>query len=154
MPGRRHEAVISGTTSALMAVIPALLLHVTFAAGYPDVLTQPVPTFWMISSLDMPVLTVAYLCVLFGSLFDVGIGFIQSINERIDGWSIEQRGKPIAKSTRIWVALLSVLISGFISLVGIERLIASGYGTMAYGFLLLYVTPLLTVGLYRLSQRA
>jgi len=29
------------------------------------------------------------------------------------------------------------------------NLIASGYGTMAWGFLAIYVIPLLTVGLYR-----
>ena len=103
----------------------------------------------MISSLKSPVLTVAYLVVLFGSLFDVGIGFIQSVNERIDGWSMERHGTTIQGRTRAGVAVLCVLVSGGLSMVGIIPLIAKGYGTMAYGLLLLFVGPIMTVGVYR-----
>jgi uncharacterized membrane protein YkvI len=146
----RQQAVTSGITSALMGVIPAALLHISFGAGYPEVLTRSIPLFWMVTGLKVPALTVAYLIVLFGSLFDVGIGFVQSVNERVDGWSMERRGRRIRPRTRASVALLCLLVSGGLSSIGIVRLIAVGYGTMAYGFLLLFVGPLFTVGIYRL----
>ena len=150
----RQQAVVSGITSALAGVVPAALLHLSFGAKYPEVLSHEIPTYWMISSLVMPVLTAAYLVVLLGSLFDVGIGFVQSVNERLDGWSIEARGKRVTRLTRAGVGFLAVLVSGCLSLIGIVPLIAKGYGTMAYGFLLLFVAPLLTVGIYRLRRRS
>jgi len=150
----RRQAVLSGTTSAIIGVTPAFLLHISFGAGYPEVLTRTIPLYWMVTSLKFPALTGAYLAVLFGSLFDVGVGFIQSINERFDGWSMEHRGTRISRGTRAVIALVCLLVSGSLSLVGIVRLIAQGYSTMAYGVLLLFVGPLLTVGIYRLARNS
>lgn len=149
----RRQSVISGITAAFVGVAPAVLLHISFGAGYPAVLERPIPLYWMVESLQLPVLTIAYLVILFGSLFDVGIGFIQSVNERIDGWSMERRGRRITRPARAGIALLCVVVSGALSLIGIVRLIAQGYGAMAYGLLLLFVAPLLTIGIYRLASR-
>jgi uncharacterized membrane protein YkvI len=149
----RRQAVVSAVTSALVGVLPAFLLHITFGAGYPQVLTRAIPLYWMITSLKWPPLTVAYIAVLFGSLLDVGIGFVQSVNERVDGSALERRGRRITRPSRAGIASLCVAASGVLSLLGIVRLIAQGYGTMAYGFLFLYVGPLLTVGIYRLCNK-
>ena len=127
-------------------------MHISFGAGYPAVLSAQLPAYWMIVRLGSKPLTVAYIVVLFGSLLDVGLGFVQSVNERLDGWSMEQRGRTLARSTRAGVALACLVVSGTLSLVGVVPLIAKGYGTMAWGFLLLYAGPLLTVGLYRLAR--
>ena len=54
------------------------------------------------------------------------------------------------RRTRAGIAILCVLVSGGLSSIGVVDLIAKGYGTMAWGFLVLYVGPLLTVGIYRL----
>jgi uncharacterized membrane protein YkvI len=134
--------------------VPAALLHISFGAGYPQVKEQAIPLYWMISSLKLPLLTAAYLAILFGSLFDVGIGFIQSINERIDGWSMERRGEHVSRPVRAGIALSCLLISAALAQLGIVRLIAEGYGTLAYGFLVLFVIPLLTVGMYRIIRPA
>jgi uncharacterized membrane protein YkvI len=149
----RRQAVGAAVLSAFAAVLPATLLHLSFGTAYPDVLGQSMPLYWMVSSLHMPVLTLAYLAVLFGSLFDVGLGFIQSVNERIDGWYVERGRGSITGRSRALVALLCVVISGGLSLVGIVPLIAQGYGTMAYAFLILFVVPLLTIGIYRLGLK-
>lgn len=149
----RRQAVVSGVTSAIAGILPAMLMHLSYGAGYPQVLSAPLPAYWMISSLGIPALTVAYIVVLAGSLFDVGLGFIQSVNERLDGWYLEKRGTTIARPTRAAIAVVCVLISGGLSLIGIAPLIAQGYGTMAWGFLVLFVGPLLTVGVYRLARR-
>lgn len=148
----RSEAVLAGTVSAALGLIPAALLHISFGAGYPQIKAQAIPLYWMISSLALPLLTGAYLAILFGSLFDVGIGFIQSINERIDGWAVERRGRPMSRPLRAGIALGCLLISGALSQLGIVRLIAQGYGTLAYGFLVLFVVPLFTVGLARIVR--
>ncbi len=43
-----------------------------------------------------------------------------------------------------------VALAGILSQVGIIDLIAKGYGTLAWGFMILYIIPLLTVGIWRL----
>jgi uncharacterized membrane protein YkvI len=149
---QRREAIASGVISAVIGILPAVLLHTTFAAGYPGVLNKEIPAYTMIASLELPALTAAYLVILFGSLIDVGIGFIQSVNERFDTWSEQKRGVPVAPIERAGIALVCLLVSGALSLLGIVRLIAQGYGFMAYLFLLLFVAPLLTTGLYSLTR--
>jgi uncharacterized membrane protein YkvI len=150
----RTEAAVAGVSSAALGLVPAALLHISFGAGYPQIKAQAIPLYWMISSLKLPLLTAAYLVILFGSLFDVGIGFIQSINERIDGWSMERRGEHVSRPVRAGIALSCLLMSGALAQLGIVRLIAEGYGTLAYGFLILFVIPLLTVGMYRIIRPA
>lgn len=150
----RAQAVGAGIVAAVLGVVPAALLHISFGAGYPAVKAQAIPLYWMISALKLPALTAAYLAILFGSLFDVGIGFIHGINERIDGWSVERRGKHISRRLRAGIALGCLLLSGALAQLGIVRLIAQGYSALAYGFLVLFVVPLLTVGLFRITQPA
>jgi uncharacterized membrane protein YkvI len=151
----RRQAVISGVASAFGGMIPGALMHVSFAAGYPEVLSVQVPAYWMIVSLGIPALTIAYVTVLFGSLLDVGLGFIQSVNERLDEWSLERRGRGVGRRMHAAIALMCVVVSGVLSLVGVVPLIAKGYGTMAWGFLFLFVGPLLTLGVWKISsQRA
>jgi uncharacterized membrane protein YkvI len=148
----RRQAIVCGVTSAVLGMLPGVLMHISFGAGYPQVLTAQLPAYWMILKLDVKPMTIAYIVVLFGSLLDVGLGFIQSVNERLDGWSMERRGKTITRPTRAAVALFCLAISGGLSLVGVVPLIAKGYGTMAWGFLLLFAGPLLSIGVYRLAR--
>jgi uncharacterized membrane protein YkvI len=44
--------------------------------------------------------------------------------------------------------LLGIIISGF----GLTELIAKGYGTISWGFFVLYVVPILTLGVYKLAK--
>jgi uncharacterized membrane protein YkvI len=149
----RREAVASGITSAIGGMVPGLLLHVSFGAGYPQVLQQSIPAYWMISSLGIPLLTGLYIAVLFGCLLDTGLCFVQSVNERVDGWLAERARAPIPRPARAAIAILCVSVSGALSSFGVVDLIAKGYGMMAWGFLVLYVGPLVTIGVYRLMHR-
>jgi len=64
----------------------------------------------------------------------------------------------IAKVLTFWSFFLyAVFFTFFISVFSqewssITSLIAKGYGTMSYGFLLVYVLPLLTIGAYRIFK--
>ncbi len=51
---------------------------------------------------------------------------------------------------RAVIAVSAILLSAGLSLFGITSLIAKGYGTMSWGFLVVYVIPLMTVGIYRM----
>lgn len=145
-----RQALISGIAASVFGILPAVLLHLSFGAAYPSILTQSIPAYTMILALGVPVLTLTYLVILFGSLLDVGLGFIQSINERIDGWFVERNRPKPSRLAHAGVALACVLASGALSTVGIVPLIAQGYGAMSYMFLVLFVAPLLTIGVHRI----
>jgi uncharacterized membrane protein YkvI len=146
----RREAYVSGMIGAIAGMVPGVLLHLSFAVGYPAVLEQTIPAHWMISRLGIPLLTAVYVVVLFGCLLDTGLCFIQSVTERIDGWRSETGAPPISGTVRAMIAATCVAVCGGLSSFGVVRLISQGYGAMAWGFFILYVVPLLTVGLIRL----
>jgi uncharacterized membrane protein YkvI len=149
----RSEAFLAGLLGAIGGMLPGVLLHISFAAGYPEVLKQTLPAYWMISGLAIKALTAAYIAVLFGCLLDTGLCFIQSVNERLDGWRRDTGRVPLSRAFRAAVAAVAILLSASLSFVGVVPLISKGYGAMAWGFLVLFVGPLLTVGVYRLILR-
>ena len=48
----------------------------------------------------------------------------------------------------IGLTLIGVAVSTF----GLTGLIAKGYGTVCWGFLIVYVIPMLTIGIYKISK--
>jgi len=147
----RSEALCSGTIAAVIALIPALIFQFAFAAALPDVLDEAIPVYWMISQLGFASFLALYTVMLFGTFIETGAGILQGINDRVDGY-LEDSGRPtLSPMSRATIAVSAILVSAGLSLIGITDLIAKGYGTLAWGFLAVYVIPLMTVGVYRLS---
>lgn len=147
----RREAVAAGIIGALIAILPALMLHISFAARFPGILESQLPVYEMLGVLDIPALKFLYLLVLFGTFIETGAGSMQGFMERLDNWRTERRGMGFSRVTHAGIAGTSMLVAGALSHFGIIALIAQGYGTLSWGFLVLYVIPLLTVGIYRLT---
>ena len=146
----RKEAICSGTVTGIIALLPALMFQLAFVAASPDVLDQAIPVYWMIEQLGHTSFLVVYSVMLFGTFIETGAGILQGINERIDGYLAEVRGSNMKPTMRAAIAVFTILLSAGLSLIGITDLIAKGYGTMAWGFLVIYVLPLMTLGIYRL----
>jgi len=146
----RKEALGSGVVAGGIAMAPAVVFQVAFFAVYPEILEQPIPTYWMMGQLGMSVLVIVYSIMLFGTFIETGAGMLQGINERIDAYLVEKRGQGLGRVTHSVIAVSAIVVSAVLSLWGITNLIGQGYGTMAWGFLAVYVVPLLTIGLYRI----
>jgi uncharacterized membrane protein YkvI len=149
----RADALRSGVVAGAIAMLPALMFHIAFMTAPDALLAEPIPAYWMMSQLGLTGLMTAYSIMLFGTFIETGAGMLQGINDRIDGYLAEARGTRLSPRQRAAIAMFAILVSAGLSLVGITRLIASGYGTMAWGFLLVYVLPLMTVGVMRLRKR-
>lgn len=147
----RREAVLAGIIGAVAAVLPALLFHTSFVARHAAIIEQPLPTYWMISSLEAPWLMMVYLIGLIGTLVQTGIGLIQGLIERIDGWRVELGRARLTRPRHALLALTTMVMSGLMSALGIVALVAEGYGALAWAFLIVYTIPLLTLGLLRRS---
>jgi len=148
----RKEALVSGAIAGGIAMAPAVVFQVAFFAAYPEILDQPIPTYWMMGQLGMTVLVVVYSVMLFGTFIETGAGMLQGINERIDAYLVEKTGQGLGRLMHSLIAVSAIIVSAVLSLWGITNLIGRGYGTMAWGFLAVYVVPLLTIGLYRIVK--
>jgi uncharacterized membrane protein YkvI len=51
------------------------------------------------------------------------------------------------------VAGVTLLISLVLASFGITALVAQGYGTVAWGYLVVYIVPLLTIGVYKIWKK-
>lgn len=149
----RAETFRSGMIGGAIAIIPAVILHVSMFMLYPDVLEQPIPVYWMMAQMAMPILLVCYSIMLFGTFIETGAGMLQGINDRIDAWLVEKRNRGLTRPAHAALAVFAIVVSALLGFWGITNLIAQGYGTMAWGFLAVYVVPLFTVGVWRIFGR-
>jgi uncharacterized membrane protein YkvI len=147
----RGETLKSGVVAGAIAIVPAFLFHIAFFVAYPEVLDQAIPVYWLISELGLTALLVMFSVVLFGTFIETGAGMLQGINERIDAWLVEERGRGLGRTAHAVLAVCAILVSAMLSFWGITSLIAQGYGTIAWGFFAVYMVPLVTVGIYRIA---
>jgi|TARA_B100000315_G_C14549597_1_gene575078 uncharacterized membrane protein YkvI len=150
----RAQAVAAGAIGAVIAMLPALFLHLSFVTEYPAILDAALPVYDVLGKLSIPMLTTFYLIVLFGTFIETGAGIIQGVIERLDGWWVERHGTPLTRLSHAVIAATGVGLAGLLSSVGIVALIAEGYGTLAWGFLIVYIVPLLTVGVWRIHRHS
>jgi uncharacterized membrane protein YkvI len=145
----RRETLVAGALTGPIAMIPGLLFYLATVGLYPQILEADVPANDLLQVLGSRPFQVAFQIVLFGTLVETGAGLIHAFNERIAGLKADAAGE-LAPWIRPAVALGLLLLGTAISAFGLTDLIASGYGTLTIGFILVYVLPVLTVGVWKL----
>ena len=148
----RQEAILAGVIGSAIAIVPALMLHVSFVTQFPSILDANLPIYDVFVKLDLGWLKFLYLIVLFGTFIETGAGNIQGFVERLDNWWIERTGNGLSRGLHAVIAGVVVSLAGTLAQVGIVSLIADGYGTLAWGFMVVYIIPLLTVGVWRIVK--
>ena len=148
----RREAWGAGVVAGFLGVLPGLVYHLTFMAGYPAILDEPLPTYWTIVRLGMPAWLVVYVIILFGTIAQTGVGILQGINERLDAWWQEKHGHGLSARLHAIIAGGAVLASLALSKFGVIALVAKGYGSLAWVALILFVLPVMTVGVWKLRR--
>lgn len=153
----RSEAVISGVLSAVMLAIPLVLSYLSLLAYYPNENVMGASVPWL-AMLDPPILLVLYGLAIGWTLTESGVGFVHSITERIDENIKESNHQFFANRDGLTslqrgsVGLLILLSAILLSRMGIISLVSQIYPILAVLFAAVLVLPLLTVGLYRLSN--
>ena len=147
----RRDAIVAGVLSGPLAMLPGLLFFVCMLAWYPQIGQEALPSDYILRQLDMPVFHLLFQLMIFSALLESGTAVIHASNERIAGAWHARRGAVLTKTWRLAVAALLLTGSIFIAdRVGLVALIAQGYRGLAYLFLVVYVLPLLTLGVWRL----
>ncbi len=134
-----------------LGIIPGALFFVSMVGHYPAVLPEEIPAVFLLQKAGVPLLLIAFQLVLFGTLIETGTGFIHSVNERIRS-TLKAKGKELQRWQRPLIALIMLLLALGISTFGLIDLIAKGYGSAAWGFLIAYIIPILTLGIYKLIK--
>ncbi len=145
----RRETFVAGALTGPIAMIPGLLFFLATVGQYPAILDATVPANVLLELLGSRGLQVAFQLVLFGTLVETGAGLIHAFNERISGLQTDRDGV-LAPWVRPAVAVGLLALGTVISRFGLIDLIARGYGTLTVGFIVVYVIPVLTVGVWRL----
>jgi uncharacterized membrane protein YkvI len=122
-------------------------------AYIPGIAAETLPSDFLLQRLNLPVFHLLFQLMIFAALLESGTGAVHAINERIGNAWRERHRAPLSRRARSSIAL--AILAGCMLLAqrfGLVALIAKGYRALAGIFLLVYVLPLLTVGLARLRH--
>lgn len=144
----RSEVITAGVFAAIAAVIPAIVFHFAFMAGYPAVIEQRIPTYWMFEQVSTPLVLNIYVVVMFVLVAQTGVGVLQGLITRLDVWHQHKKGRPLTRVGHGAIAGGAVIFSSALGSMGIVSLILRGYTIMFMSFIVVFVVPLLTYGVY------
>ncbi len=148
----RKEALISGSIAGILAMLPGVMIYTAMLGQYPEILSASIPADFLLGQMNSPVLRLVFQIVLFGTLIETGIGLIHGFNERVNGVYVE-KGKTMPRVLRFGIAIFILVLAIFLAeAIGIVDLIASGYGALTWGYWLVFVLPVLTIGLWRIVK--
>ena len=148
----RRDAVIAGTLAGVLGMLPALLFFICMSAFYPEIATATLPADYLLQRLDVPVFHLFFQCMIFAALLESGVGIVHGANERI-GAVLSSRGVALTPRHRLVCGAVLLIVSVWIAAqFGLVALVARGYRLLALMILLVYVVPILTVGLWRVAR--
>jgi uncharacterized membrane protein YkvI len=147
----RRDALIAGLLCGPFAALPALLFFLALIAFYPQIASATLPSDFILTRLNVTAFRYAYQAMIFAALLESGTGFVHAINERVA--AVFARRRHMARIYRLWITLTVLTFSIFVAAkIGIVQLIAKGYTASAYVFLLVFLIPLLVLGLPRVMR--
>ena len=145
----RKEAVTAGLLTGPIAMFPGLLFYVVMAGQYPGILESVVPANTLLELLGSRAFQIIFQIMLFGTLIETGTGLIHAVNERIAGVYAEAN-RPMPRFLRAACAIVLLALGASLAKFGLVDLIASGYGTLTWAFIVIFVIPVLTWGIWKL----
>lgn len=145
------EAATAGLIAGAIGILPGIILFIAMCGFYPTIIDQELPVDYILTQMNMPWLRYVFQIVLFGTLIETGSGLIYSITDRIEE-AFRLKGGEAPKWTTPVTAIVLLIGTTFISSYGLINLIAKGYGTLAWVFFFVYVIPILTLGVYKISK--
>lgn len=150
---RRREAVVAGALAGPLAMLPAMLFFTAMIGQYDQLVAAgddgPLPITVLMNALHGAEFFIyLFPLVLFGTFVETGAAMIHGVNERLDH-TFAEKGFVMPSWMRPAVAVLILFTAVILAdAIGLTNLVAKGYGTITWGFLLVFVLPLLTYGVW------
>ena len=122
-------------------------------AYYPQIGAVTLPSDFLLQRLDLPLFRLLFQLMIFAALLESGTGAVHAINERIGNAWRRRHGHSLGRGARLAIALVILTGCMFVAArFGLVALIANGYRLLAAIFLLVYVLPVLTIGIFKLRR--
>jgi uncharacterized membrane protein YkvI len=118
---------------------------------YPEIVSETVPSIVLLEALGSRAFLVIFQVMLLGTLVETGTALIHAFNERL-ATAFEEKKKRLPVGVRPVVAVVLLAIATLVAQAGLEELVSKGYGTVTYGFWLIYLLPVLTWGLAKVVR--
>ena len=149
----RRDAIVAGLIAGPLATLPALLFFIAMIGFYPQIASATLPSDFLLQKLDIPLFHLLFQLMIFSALLESGASSVHAINERIARALLNRRGIVLSNRARLAIALGLLVGCMFVAdRFGLVALIATGYRALAYVLIAVYVVPVLTLGLWRLSR--
>jgi len=147
----RKQAVGAGLMVGPIAMIPGILFYLVMLSHYPEIRDVVLPSDYLLNALGARWFQVLFQVVLLGTLIETGVGVIHSFNERLASL-YRARNQAMPRKLRPTMALILMVIASLLTKIGLVALIMIAAQSFAWFFLLVFLVPLLTVGLYRIVK--
>ncbi|MQA83743.1 MAG: hypothetical protein GEV03_03670 [Streptosporangiales bacterium] len=146
---KRRETITAGILSGVFVTIPFVLTYLAVQSFYDEGVTEaPIPWLVMLERTGGIGLSLLFAVVLVYAVVDTSAAMIRAFLDRVDSAlaGLGRRGlTPRART--VWI--VGVLVLAFVlSRIGIIALVSQGYTYLAYAFLIVFVLPLVTRGVY------
>jgi uncharacterized membrane protein YkvI len=144
----RKEAIISGLVAGAIGMIPAVFMFFAMLSQYPNVLNASVPVNAVLDKIGWDWFKLIFQIVLFGTFIETGVGLIHGFNERIASVYTA-----LSNQWRSAIGIVLLIVSIFIAnAVGLVGLIAKGYGGLTWAYWIIFVIPVLTIGVWKILK--
>ena len=158
LPVIRHltsdrDAIVAGMIAGPLATLPALLFFIAMIAFNPEIAGATLPSDFLLQKLNIPLFHLLFQLMIFSALLESGASSVHAINERIARAVLDRRGTILSNRARLTIALALLIGCMFVAdRFGLVALIATGYRALAYILIAVYVIPVLTLGVWRMTR--
>jgi uncharacterized membrane protein YkvI len=122
-------------------------------AFYPAIKDAALPSDFLLQEMGLPWFHLLFQAMIFSALLESGTSAVHAINERIGHVWLARTGAELSHRARLAIGLTLLALCMFAAgRFGLVALIANGYRALAYIFLIVFVLPLVTLGVWRLSK--
>jgi uncharacterized membrane protein YkvI len=144
----RREALAAGALTGPLVLLPGVAFLLSLSAFYPAILSSTLPVSAVLSAIGSPLLAFVINLIVLGALLKTGVGLLHGFNERIERAALE-KGAPLPFFARPVVALIAISVAAFgATAIGLIDLIGQGYRYSGYYFLVVFLLPLFTRGVW------
>ena len=154
---KRSDAITAGILGGPITMLPAMLFFVAMIGQYDAIVAAGddgmLPVTILLNALQGAGFFIyLFPIVLFGTFVETGAAMIHGVNERLDHTFVE-RGAHMPRWMRPAIAVAILVTAVLVAdAIGLTALVARGYGTITWGFLLVFVLPLLTYGVWLIRR--
>jgi uncharacterized membrane protein YkvI len=148
----RKDALIGGLLGGPLAMIPGMFFFLAMSAWEPAIRGQAVPVEFLLDKLDNPTFRLIFLAVMAITLVGTCSALIHAVNERV-AQTLAAANRPFHGWMRAAIAAVTMVLSVSVAVsIGLVALVDKGYSLLAWVFIVVFMIPMLTYGLWKLAR--